>query len=64
LQKRGEKMDLDDIKRCFKHLIDDGPFETVLPDKIDADFLVNKILGFKESDDEDEMDDNMESMIE
>ena len=50
-------MDLDDIKRCFKHLIDDGPFETILPDQIDADYLISNILGFKESDDGVEFDD-------
>lgn len=62
LQKRGEKMDLDDIKRCFKHLIDDGPFETSLPDRIGADYLINTILGFKESDEEDDYEENMETM--
>lgn len=51
---RGEKMDLDDIKRCFKHLIGDGPIEELLPERIDVQFLIDHVLGFEASDEEED----------
>ena len=54
LQKKGEKMDLDDIKRCFKHLLGEGSLETLLPEKINLELLIDNILGFEQSEDEDD----------